>query len=178
MFVDVQVDESDVAELRKGQAAEIRLDAFPDEVFSGVITRVDPQAVTQQNIATVLVTVEVKNPAARLLPGMTATCAFVTKQVEDTLYVPSRALRRSGEGYAVTLRVGAQRVETPVEIGMVGDDTTEILEGLREGEEVELPVLSAAPGASSANWARERGMRMGGAAGFMGHCGGFYDPGG
>jgi len=170
MFVDVQVDESDVADLAPGQKAKVTVDAFPDDSFAGMITRVDPQAVTQQNIATVLVTVEITQLDPRLLPGMTATCEFTVKEVENTLYLPSRAVKRSGDGYVVTLKEGEQTVQTPVEVGLVGDENTEILEGVREGTEVVasgLTAFGAGGNDERAQRAREMGRRMGGAGGFL-----------
>ena len=56
------LDEADVASIRLGQGVEITIDAFPDETGRGMVTKIDPQAVTEQNITTVLVTVEVENP--------------------------------------------------------------------------------------------------------------------
>lgn len=170
MFVDVQVDESDVADVAAGQPAKITVDALPDDVFAGAVRRVDPQAVTQQNIATVLVTVEITDRDARLLPGMTATCEFTVKQVENTLYVPSRAVQSLGDGYALRVREGEQTVQVPVEVGLVGDENTEILEGVREGTEVVLSGLMAGGGEANterAQRAREMGRRMGGAGGFL-----------
>ncbi len=170
MFVDVQVDESDVADLAVGQAARMTVDALPDDAFAGVVRRVDPQAVIQQNIATVLVTVEITDRDPRLLPGMTTTCEFTVKQVENTLYLPSSALQRVGDGYALTVREDERNVQVPVEVGLVGDETTEILEGVREGAEVVLSGLSAAPGGENsdrAQRARAMGQRMGGAGGFL-----------
>ncbi len=152
MFVEVSVDESDVGRLRLKQPVTVHMEAFPDANFRGAVTRVDPQASTQQNIATVLVIVQLEHPGDQLKPGMTASCDFLVERVDDTLYLPSRALREVGGRHVVTVLHGAESVEVPVEVGLVGDDGTEILEGLREGAEVVLPDLvagSQAPGGES-----------------------------
>jgi HlyD family secretion protein len=149
MFVEVSVDESDVGKLRLKQPVSIHVEAFPDKTFRGVVTRIDPQASTQQNITTVLVTVQVENANALLKPGMTASCDFLVERVEDTLYLPSRAIREVGGSHVVTLVRGREQVEAPVEIGVVGNDRTEILEGLSEGTEVVLPGLAGSSQGSS-----------------------------
>ncbi|KPJ64397.1 hypothetical protein AMK68_01710 [candidate division KD3-62 bacterium DG_56] len=166
MFVEVSLDEADVGKVRVGLPVHIGVEAFPDEAFRGVVTRIDPQAVTQQNITTVLVTVEIANADARLKPGMTASCDFLVEKVDDTLYLPSRAVQRAEDGHVVMAMQAGQQVRLPVEVGLVGDERTEILEGLREGHEVVLPALGGPP-ASQSDWIRQRGRRAGGAGGFV-----------
>jgi HlyD family secretion protein len=141
MFVEVSLDEADAGSVRVGQATEISVDAFSNESLRGKVTRIDPQAVTEQNITTILVTVEIENPDPRLKPGMTASCTFLVDRVDDTLYLPSRAVQQSSNGNFVIVPKGKETITVPVEIGLVGDDRTEILEGLNEGAEVVLPSL-------------------------------------
>jgi len=166
MFVEVTVDEAEVAMLRVGQMADITLDSLPDAPFRGRVTRIDPQAVTQQNITTVLVTVEIESPDARIKPGMTATCDFVVDKVDDALYLPSRAVQTASGSHFVTIVQDGKLVEVPVEVGLVGNDRTEILEGSKQGTKVVLPVAGS-PSGTNAAFAREGGMRMGGAGGFL-----------
>ena len=141
MFVEVSLDEADVGQVHPRQPVEIRVEAFPEQTLRGVVARINPQAVTQQNIATVLVTVQIEKPDARLKPGMTASCDFLVERVTDTLYLPSRAVRTVGGDHTVTVLRGKQQTEVPVEVGIAGNDRTEILEGLTEGAEVVLPSL-------------------------------------
>ena len=166
MFVNVSLDEADVGQVSLRQPVEIRVEAFPEQVFRGVVTRIDPQAVTQQNIATVLVTVQIENPTARLKPGMTASCDFLVQRVEDTLYLPSRAVRDVSGTHMVTVLRGKQQAEVPVEVGVVGNERIEILEGVREGTQVVLPSL-ASESQERADMMRERGRRAGGMGGFF-----------
>ena len=166
MFVEVNLDEADVGKVGVGQSVEIRVDAFPDEVSQGVATRIDPQALTQQNITTVLVTVQVKKPDVWLKPGMTATCDFLVEKADDTLYLPSRAVREMGGKRMVVILEGEQMDHVSVEVGLVGDESTEILAGLKEGDQVIIPRLGGPPGGMEGH-ARAMGRRMGGAGGFV-----------
>jgi hypothetical protein len=112
------------------------------------------------------VTVQIENPTARLKPGMTASCDFLVQRVEDTLYLPSRAVRDVSGTHMVTVLRGKQQAEVPVEVGVVGNERIEILEGVREGTQVVLPSL-ASESQERADMMRERGRRAGGMGGFF-----------
>ncbi len=167
MFAEVSLDEADVGRARAGQQVAISVDAFPDIWFEGTVTRINPQAMTQQNITTVLVKVEIENPDARLKPGMTASCEFLVEEAEDVLYVPSRALRESRGSHYVSIRQGVEIVELAVTIGLVGDDRTEIQGGLEEGAEVVLPDLFSEDATARM---REWGRRAAGGGSFVRHA--------
>ena len=143
MFVLASVDETDVASVEPGQSVDITLDAYPDEVFEGVVTRIDPQTVTQQNVTVVPVTVEITDPDARLKPGMNATCSFILDRKENVLVVPTEAVRDQDGEYAVTVMKNGNQIERSVEVGLAGDETTEITSGLKEGEEVVTAVIES-----------------------------------
>ena len=166
MFVEVSLDEADVGRVRVGHSAEITIDAFLNERFRGEITRIDPQAETTQNVTTVLVKVRIEGADPRVKPGMTASCDFVVMEAKNVLSLPNRAVQRERGEAGVLVQRGAERTRIPVELGIVGDERTEIREGLNEGDEVLVP----APTGGSSDWserARERGRRMGGAGGFV-----------
>lgn len=136
LFIEVSVDEADIASVEEDQDVDITIDAYPDEIFEGKVTRIDPQAVLEQNVTIVRARVEVLNPDARLKPGMNATCEFILKRQTDTLNVPSEAVKDSEEGKYVEILVNGKPERAPVEVGIVGNERTEILSGLEEGEEV------------------------------------------
>lgn len=166
MFVEVSLDEADVGMIAAGQPAAITIDAFPDEQFRGRVSRIDPQAVTQQNITTVLVTVRVDDADPRLKPGMTATCEFMIGRAENVLCLPNLAVQeREGRHTVLVVRDG-EPTPVPVEIGLVGDNLTEIRGGVAEGDEIVLSFAGPAPGGME-DRAREMGRRMGGAGGFV-----------
>jgi HlyD family secretion protein len=140
MFVDVKLDEADVGSVEVDQKVEIGVDAFPDDTWAGTVTKIDPQAITEQNITTVLVTVEVANPDARLKPGMTATCEFMVGRRANVLLLPSRVLTEVADGFmAMVLQPDGEQVPRPVKVGLKGDEQSEILSGLKEGDQVVMP---------------------------------------
>jgi len=163
VFVDVQVDESDLGSIFVDQPVDISIEAFEDEAFEGVVTRIDPQAVTETNVTTVLIEVEVKNPDPRLLPGLTTSCDFLVEEAVDVLSLPRRAVTVTDEGATVSVMENGVAKPTPVTVGIQGDERTEILDGVAEGTQVLLPRLGSAAGPPSGeNRGREMGRRMGG----------------
>jgi multidrug efflux pump subunit AcrA (membrane-fusion protein) len=113
----------------------------------GVVERISPAANTVSNITTIPVRVRITNEdSAQIKPGMTATCEFITLQREEVLFVPSQAVRtEDGKTY---VRVKTGETTPPeirfVEVGARGNDSTEILSGLQEGEEVVVAEINVA----------------------------------
>jgi HlyD family secretion protein len=93
MQVETSVDEADIGRIRRDTPVTFTVDAFPGEVFTGAVSQIRKAPQVAQNVVTYTVVVEVANPAARLLPGMTASVRFVTAQKPDVLKVPNAALR-------------------------------------------------------------------------------------
>lgn len=143
MFVTVNIDETDIAQISVKQSVDITIDAYPDELFEGKVTKIAPQAATEQNITTIPVTVEVEMPDARLKPGMNATCEFITSRKDDVMFVPNEAIKDGENGSTVQVMVAGKPVSKEVEVGLAGNDATEIISGLQEGETVVTATVSA-----------------------------------
>jgi len=141
MFALVNVDETDIAQIEVGQEVDITVEAYPDELFSGRVTKIAPQSVVEQNVTTIPVTVEVDVPDARLKPGMNVTCDFITGRRENVLMVPNEAVNETDNGNTVTVLEGDKQVERKVEVGLVGKDSTEIVKGLRKGQKVVTAII-------------------------------------
>jgi HlyD family secretion protein len=107
MQVDANVSESDIGEVRAGQAASFSVDAYPGRQFHGTVKQVRNAPLSVQNVVTYDVVIAVDNPDLALKPGMTATVAITTAERNDVLRIPVRALRFNPER-----RLGAAE-ETP-----------------------------------------------------------------
>jgi len=139
MYVECAVVEADISQVREGQKVRIITEAYKGEQVSGVVTRVNPAAKTDNNITAVKVRVKVlPGSKVRLLPGMTATCEFLTLSRPNVLVLPSQALKHEGDKTYVEVKSTdpkkPRRVD--VKIGESGNDGVEILDGLKEGDEV------------------------------------------
>jgi len=93
--VKISVDEADIGGVKEGQAVTFSVDAFPDQVFEGIVTQVRKQPVTEQNVVAYTVMAEAQNTGGRLMPGMTANADIVIERREGVLKVPVAALRWS-----------------------------------------------------------------------------------
>jgi HlyD family secretion protein len=93
MQIEAAVDETDIGQIRPGQAVNFSVQTYPDQVFSGSVRQVRLQPTTVQNVVTYTVIVTADNARGLLLPGMTATVDFIVEEVKDALLVPNAALR-------------------------------------------------------------------------------------
>ncbi len=134
--LDLAVDEADVARISEGQALSLSLDALPDAGLTGKVARIAPLASVTGGVVTYAVRVSLDPTEAPLLAGMSATAEIVVAEVQDALLIPNWALRRdrtTGEILA-SLQRGAELMEVPVTLGLRGDQTSQVLSGLQEGE--------------------------------------------
>jgi HlyD family secretion protein len=93
MQIDSNVAEADIGKVRVGQTVHFSVDAFQDRRFEGRVQQIRLAPITQQNVVTYNVVVEVSNPDLVLMPGMTAYLSIVTELAENALLVPNAALR-------------------------------------------------------------------------------------
>lgn len=93
MEILVDVDESDIGEIKQGQAVRFEVQAYSDKTFSGTVTQIRLEPETVSNVVTYTVVVDANNNENLLLPGMTATVDFITESRENVLTVPNSALR-------------------------------------------------------------------------------------
>lgn len=91
--VKISVDEADIGQVQEGQEVRFTVDAFPDDNYTGIVTQVRKQPVTEQNVVAYTVMAEADNPRGKLLPGMTANADIVILQKPDVMKVPAAALR-------------------------------------------------------------------------------------
>jgi HlyD family secretion protein len=158
MEVEVEVDETDVVGVKIGHTAEVRVDAFPDELNKGNVTEVGSSAFEKLTVAEeskdfkVVITLE--DPPENLKPGLSASADIITARKDDVLAIPISALAlREKEGESTTIEseqeegvyvVQENRVRfTPVQKGIMGELKIEIISGLKEGQEVVVGPYSA-----------------------------------
>lgn len=131
--VEVPVSERDFLRVRIGTPAEIKLDALPGEIFQGGVTRITPEIdpISRNFNAQV----EIPNPNLRLKSGMFATICLLVGQ-EEVLAISRDILITdlvTGVSYAFVVE-GDQAVRRRLTLGERGGLLIEVLEGLKEGE--------------------------------------------
>jgi len=130
--VVINVIEKDLPKIRKGQTAEIQVDAYPDRNFSGKVNLVNPMLDPLTRSAQVEITLS--NPKHLLKPGMFAEVKIIERIEKDAILIPSYAVLEASSQNKVFLVKGEIAVERQVEVGAKGTDEIEILRGLNPGD--------------------------------------------
>jgi HlyD family secretion protein len=87
------VDETDIGKIQPGQRATVTVDAFPQRPFPGTVLKIEPQALTEQNVTMFPVLVRIDNKEGLLRPGMNSEVEIHVGRRDDVLAVPNAALR-------------------------------------------------------------------------------------
>ena len=156
MQIDSTVSEADIGQVKLGQTVKFRVDAFPDNEYSGVVRQVRLNAKTEQNVVTYNVVVDVANLDLALMPGMTANLRVEVETRRNVLRVPTAALRfrppvdpgaekaSMPRGAAVhVLGADGKPVRVAVKTGISDKAYTQIVSGeLKPGDQVILADLT------------------------------------
>jgi cobalt-zinc-cadmium efflux system membrane fusion protein len=134
VYVEGQVYEKDLGKIRRGQAVEIRVDAYPDETFRGRIAAI--KDVLDPRTRTAGVRSEVANPGGKLLLEMFATMLIPTRDPHTALTVPAESVQTVNRRHVVFIPRGELHFEAR-EVQTIGEGARpEIIAGLKEGEPV------------------------------------------
>ena len=135
------VDETDIGRVFVGQKATFTVDTYPDHEIGATVASIDPKAVIQSGVVNYVVRLTLDDVEdAVLRPEMTAHVRLVLGAREQVLAVPRRTIRhRDGSTYVLVRRNGTWQQQA-VRIGWRTDRVAEILEGLSEGEMVQVNV--------------------------------------
>jgi HlyD family secretion protein len=111
VYVNADVDETDIGRVALGQRVEVVPDAFPDRKFVGRVERISPQSETVQNVTTFLVVSALDNSEGVLKAGMNVTTDILVAGKDEALTVPRRAVRSASEVPALAAVLGIQAPE-------------------------------------------------------------------
>jgi len=151
MSVRVKIHESYIKKVKKSQRARITVDAFPDTVLEGEVSKVGVLPDSQNrwmnpDMKVYLTTITINGTNDWLKPGMSAKVEILANCLSNVVYVPVQSVAPS-EGKQVCYVANGHKPECrTVEIGEFNDEFIEIKNGLKEGERVLLrAVESQAP---------------------------------
>lgn len=91
MQVQANIDEADIGQVKVGQSAKFTVDAYPKDVFTGVVRQIRHQPVIVTNVVNYVVIIEVPNLDLKLMPGLTANSNISIQERKNVLKVPSHA---------------------------------------------------------------------------------------
>jgi cobalt-zinc-cadmium efflux system membrane fusion protein len=136
VWVVCDVFENDLGEVHIGDAAEIRLNAFPDRVFKGKVA--DISRVLDPNTRSAKVRIVLGNPDGALRPGMYAVATFRSRKLTDRIVVPATAIMRLHDKDWVFRKDGSNSFrKVAVEAdGLAPDGMQQIRDGVKPGDEL------------------------------------------
>lgn len=116
MQVEASVDEADVGNITKGERAIFTVDAYLNETFNGSIQEIRLNPSISSNVVTYKTIINTSNDDNKLKPGMTANIIIYTKEVDNALLIPAKAIKYSPDSamaanYRIT-RVNAEKKST------------------------------------------------------------------
>lgn len=136
LVFEASVDEVDAANLAIGKTAIITLDAFPDMPFSGTISKIAFTAKTSSGGATVFpVEVAIASVSAIRI-GMNGDVVINADIQENTLIIPSEALRENSSESYVYKKQGKTYTKTKIVLGSRSEGEAVVTSGILEGDEV------------------------------------------
>jgi RND family efflux transporter MFP subunit len=151
--VRTYVDEVDIGKIKINQPAEVTVDAFPGETFSGKITNIFPQGQTQPGggggLISFVIIIEVENPHGLLLGNMTSSVKIEALTIHDVLLIPLAATQAGKKPNTTIVQIlkepdadiydaKTKTDEREVKIGETNFADTVVLEGLKEGDMVKV----------------------------------------
>jgi HlyD family secretion protein len=154
MQVNASVDESDIGRVKPGQRVTFKVDAYPEDDFTGTVSQVRLQPQTTSNVVSYITLIDVPNPDLKLKPGMTATVTMEVARADDVERVPNAALRfraKNGTSRVWVLDNGQPRPVT-VEAGITDGAVTAVTsDALQPDEPVIIGENAAASSGSSSS---------------------------
>lgn len=134
VWLEADFYEREIASVRVGQRADVTLDAYPNDHFSGRIVYI--YTYVEEQTRAVRVRFALPNPAGRLKPGMFANVELKLS-LGQGLVVPTNAVIDSGARQVVFVSAGEGYFDPrPVTLGARLENEVQITSGLKEGEEV------------------------------------------
>ena len=135
VWILCDVYENDLVSVRLGEKADIRLNAYPDQVLAGIISNIGP--VLDPNIRTVKVRIEMRNPGL-MRPGMFVSATFHGRQKQARAAVPATAILHLHDRDWVYLPVKGNQFRRTEVVGgdMLPGAMQEIVSGLAPGQQV------------------------------------------
>jgi HlyD family secretion protein len=140
VYVQGKVDEADIAHVYMDQPARIKVESFRDRTFNGKVTKIAPLGVEKDNVTTFEVRVSIDNPGGELKANMTANAEILLDEHKGVLTVPENAVMYDNQKNASVQvpdnkqKDGFRKVS--VKVGISNGSVTEIVSGLKEGDQV------------------------------------------
>ncbi|WP_445182193.1 efflux RND transporter periplasmic adaptor subunit [Pseudonocardia sp. Cha107L01] len=151
--VVVPFEESDAAKVAPNQKVQVTFDALPDLTRDGTVLSIAPGGVDISGVTNYYATILLTDTDPRLRTGQTAEAGVLVADLENVLVVPNSAvIKQGGRSFVNVPGPDGKPRQQEFQPGLVGDDNTQVLSGLTEGQQIQLPqaTVSGSPGGGGA----------------------------
>jgi HlyD family secretion protein len=151
--VVVPFEESDAAKVAPNQKVQVSFDALPDLTRDGTVLSVAPGGVDISGVTNYYATILLTDSDPRLRTGQTAEAGVLVADLENVLVVPNSAvIKQGGRSFVNVPGPDGKPRQQEFQPGLVGDDNTQVLSGLTEGQQIQLPqaTVSGSPSGGGA----------------------------
>ena len=149
-IVEVTLNEIDIADVKTGQNATIEFDAVADLTVTGKVIEVDALGAVTQGVVSYKIKIAFDVDDNRIKPGMTASASIIIDSKQDVLLVPLSAVKAAGENSYLEILIDGQSQRRDIVIGSSNDTMIEIIEGIKEGEQVITQTITSSNASQSA----------------------------
>jgi HlyD family secretion protein len=132
------VDETDIANVRRGNPVTFTVDSYPSHEFEGKVESVAPKATIISGVVNYEVTIDIGKDASLLKPDMTANVSIKTAE-HEALVLPAEAVERDGDQTFVHVALNGAAEKRPVVTGNKDGGLIEIKKGITLADDVQLP---------------------------------------
>ncbi len=146
-FVNLQLSTLDASQVKPQQEARITVIGPNAQVYSGVVQKISPLAITGESSsertgtqASVPATIKLENPTGSLIPGAQVSVEIIVQQLKDVVALPIEVIQRDApQPYIWTVDAQNKVQKQSIELGLEGVTQVEIKSGLAPGDQVVLP---------------------------------------
>ena len=137
--VQAFVDETDIGRVFVGQSARFEVDTYSDRDFQARVAAINPKAALQNSVVNYIVVLEFEGQEGSILrPEMTAHVRLQLEERDNVLTAPRSALRRQNGRQVILVERDGDWTEQQVRIGWRTDQKVEIVDGVSEGDVIQL----------------------------------------
>ena len=138
VWVKIQVNEVNISKIELGQPAEMVLDSSPDKTYVGDVRRVDQVGILDQGVVVYSVYLVINDADEKILPAMTVSVDIQLEKKENVLIVHNKAVKvyQGDKAVQVMDKKTDQVIYLPIQVGTKGLVNTEVVLGLKEGQEI------------------------------------------
>jgi HlyD family secretion protein len=142
LYIKGKVDETDIGLVKMGQPVRITVDAYKNRTFQGKVIQIAPMGVEKDNVTRFEVRVSILNDLDLLKANMSANAEIILEEHHNVVLIPESALiyneKRKTFVEIPDISAKTGRRQIPIKVGLGNGARTEVLAGLKLGEQVVL----------------------------------------